>query len=327
MTDSPVFTIVEIENDNSTEIIIKNNLTKEFVSILPGYGARIKELWLKNGGKNISIIKKVTNIDSESRDDIFNNAKLSPFAGRIKDGKYVFNDTGYSLLVNYPEEENACHGFIYNKDFILNHKLINEAGASCSFIHNYNGEHKGYPFKYTIEINYNLTLENGLICSTKVTNNSKRIIPLSDGWHHYYDLGVSVDDLQLKLDVSNIIELDSRNIPTEKRKSFNEFDTPLVIRNRSFDSCFKVDSCNGKSTTQLISTEQDIHLNIWQETGTHKYEYLVIYTPPDRGSIAIEPMTSNVDSFNNGEGLIKLSPDEEYISSFGIYLSRNGSMN
>ena len=167
-----------------------------------------------------------------TRDDTFNNAKLSPFAGRIRDGQYVFNDTKYNLFMNYPEEGNACHGFIYDKKFLLTGKIINEQKASCILLYDYEGEHEGYPFNYSIEINYTLTSSNGLKCTTKIINHSDNSIPLSDGWHHYYDLGVKVDDLKLKLDVSTIVELDERNIPTKKRESFTEFNAPSRIADK-----------------------------------------------------------------------------------------------
>ncbi len=57
MIKDPAFAIDEVKNLNSSEIIIKNSSTKEWISILPGYGARLKELWLSNGKRNISILK------------------------------------------------------------------------------------------------------------------------------------------------------------------------------------------------------------------------------------------------------------------------------
>ena len=323
MNKESVFTIDEVKQSSFSEIIIKNNSTNEFVSIIPGYGGRLKELWLNNGKKNISIIKKINRIDSTDRDEIFANAKLSPFAGRISDGKYIFNNTTYNLGMNYPEEKNACHGFIYDKKFLVTDKNINDESACCKLEYKYEGGNEGYPFKYSIEIDYNLSASDGLKCTTKVTNNSKNIIPFGDGWHHYYDLGFKVNELELRLDVCELMELDSRNIPTGNKEAFSDFKIPAKLCDRSFDSCFKINARNGKVLTELISTKHDIHLNIWQETGNNKYEYLVIYTPPDRKTIAIEPMTSNVNAFNNGEGLIKLSPGEEYESSFGIYLIKS----
>ncbi len=323
MIKEPAFTIDEIQKTNSSEIIIKNNSTEEFLSIIPEYGGRIKELWLNNGKKNLSILKKIICVDSNNRDDIFANAKLSPFAGRIKDGQYVFNNTKYNLFVNYPEEGNACHGFIYDKKFMLAEKIINKTSAGCKLVYKYEGENEGYPFRYSIEIIYSLTAEDGLICTTKVINESGITIPLNDGWHTYFDVGIKVDDLELKLDVSEIVDLDSNNIPTQKKELYADFSKPSRICGKSFDSCFKINSHNSKSVTELISADHDIHLNIWQETGPNKFEYIVIYTPPDRKSIAIEPMTSNVNSFNNGEGLIQLAPGKEYVSNYGIYLSKN----
>ena len=40
--------------------------------------------------------------------------------------------------------------------------------------------------------------------------------------------------------------------------------------------------------------------------------YLQLYTPPDRKSIAIEPMNCIANAFNNGIGLKLLKPGEEF---------------
>ena len=120
MTNDHTFTFKRIKKQYSSEIIIVNNYTKEFFSIIPEYGGRLKELSLNNGNRNISLIKKVERIDSNDRDDIFTNAKLSPFAGRIKDGKYSLNNTTYKLNVNYPEEgEMFAMGLFIIKSFRL----------------------------------------------------------------------------------------------------------------------------------------------------------------------------------------------------------------
>ncbi|MCB0643138.1 MAG: hypothetical protein KDC44_15925, partial [Phaeodactylibacter sp.] len=51
-----------------------------------------------------------------------------------------------------------------------------------------------------------------------------------------------------------------------------------------------------------------------------KYNFLQVFTPDHRQSIAIEPMTCNVDAFNNREGLIVLKPGEAHAASFGLRL-------
>ena len=75
------------------------------------------------------------------------------------------------------------------------------------------------------------------------------------------------------------------------------------------------------ATTQLYSEELDTTINLWQETFKSKFEYLQVFIPPGRKSIAIEPMTCNTDAFNNGDGLLKIEPGKVFIGSFGVYLS------
>jgi aldose 1-epimerase len=320
-TKESQFTISTGKDSNISEIIIKNNFTNEFVSIIPCSGGRIKELWLNNGKENVSILKKIESIDSDERDDIFTNAKLSPFAGRIKDGQYTFNHVKYDLHMNYSEENNACHGFLYDKIFRVTEQTVDEESASCTLQYLYENENEGYPFPYSIALNYKLSAGKGLTCTTEIINLSDSVIPISDGWHHYYDLGVPVDELKLKLDSLDLIDLDSSMIPDGRRKEYKIFDVPHEIGGRHFDSCFKLKT-NGKAETKLISEERNINLLIWQDTGPGKYDYLVIYTPPDRKSIAIEPITSNINSFNNKEGLILLSPGDKFVSRYGMYLSK-----
>ena len=57
-----------------------------------------------------------------------------------------------------------------------------------------------------------------------------------------------------------------------------------------------------------------------QETGEKKYNYLTVYTPDTRESIAMEPWTCPPDAFNNGMDLIVLAPEEEISLTFGIAL-------
>lgn len=297
-------------------------MTNEHYSVLPQSGGRLSELWLNNGEKNISVLRKIENIHSQNPDDIFTNAKLSPFAGRIQDGRYVVDNVKYDLELNFLEERNACHGFVYNKVFMVVAKDVSEEQATCRLQYQYDGHVKGYPFSYTLEVSYSLTRRKGFVCTTKIINRSDSVIPLSDGWHHYFDLGSPVDELKLKLDVSHMIELDARKIPTGHKTQFVDYAAPLDIGDRFFDSCFRVNGTNGIAVTELISENRNIHLCLWQEIGKNRFNYLVIYTPPDRKTIAIEPMTSNVNSFNNGEGLVVLAPNEEFTASFGIQLKQ-----
>lgn len=319
MKQNPFLITTEEQNGYSL-LIIKNLLTNEYLSVIPELGARLKDLFLRSGENIISLLRSYDPAKLESRDDLFTNAKLFPFAGRIKNGKYVFENKEYILPINYPEENNACHGFVFDKKFDLVNTIINEEYGACTFRYYYNYFQAGYPFKTEIEITYKLAIKDGLTCETKIINNSDSSIPVMDGWHHYFELGCPVDNLKMRIEPSELISVDLQNIPNGKTKIFDEFSSLTRIDGKHFDNCFKLNCGNGRVTTQIFSEEHNTQLNIWQETGMNKYNYVVIYTPADRKSIAIEPMTSNVNSFNNHEGLIVLAPCEELEMNYGIYI-------
>jgi aldose 1-epimerase len=62
--------------------------------------------------------------------------------------------------------------------------------------------------------------------------------------------------------------------------------------------------------------------NIKLETNT-KENYLQIYTPENRKTIAIEPMTGICDSFNNKKGLQILHSNEEHEVKWNLTFSEN----
>ena len=49
-----------------------------------------------------------------------------------------------------------------------------------------------------------------------------------------------------------------------------------------------------------------------------KWNFLQVFTPPHRQSIALEPMTCNIDAFNNQDGLKMLAPKETLSGVFGV---------
>ncbi|PIS45595.1 MAG: hypothetical protein COT22_04450, partial [Ignavibacteria bacterium CG08_land_8_20_14_0_20_37_9] len=145
---------------------------------------------------------------------------------------------------------------MYNKKFEVIEKTVEENFASCSLEYCYPGDLPGYPFAYIIQLTYQLS-QVGLTCTTTIKNNSSGQMPLSDGWHFYFDLGIEIDNLKLKAENCELMELDSHMIPTGKREMFDEFVDGKIIGGRKFDSCFKLKSVD-KTETRLISDERKL---------------------------------------------------------------------
>ena len=75
---------------------------------------------------------------------------------------------------------------------------------------------------------------------------------------------------------------------------------------------------NQEKNAEVILQSDKGKLTYWQETGEGKYNFIQIFTPPHRTCIALEPMTSNIDTFNNGDGLVLLKENEQLSGNFGF---------
>ena len=258
----------------------------------------------------------------KSSDEIFNNAKLFPFAGRIKKGIYSFQNKTYNLPINYIEEENATHGFLYDRKFKVISKRNTGECAEIELEYIPADNLIGYPFDFRMRVVYKFSVEGQVTVTTNVSNLDKGEILFSDGWHPYYKLSQSIDDLKIEFNAQERIALNKDKIPSGIKFPLNGSSVQQIdLKNKTLDDVFKYSPDNKINFVNICSKESSIRLSIWHEAGYNKYNYLVLYTPPHRRSIAIEPMTSNINSFNNKEGLIIIKSGESWSASYGFSLS------
>jgi aldose 1-epimerase len=303
------------------QIILRNTNTKEYISVLPEIGARLNAAHLLSNGNLIPVLLELQRTEFNTNDEMFNSAKLFPFAGRIKNGTYSFNSQTYHLPINYKQEANACHGFMYQKKFDVVSYNICKDFVEIELSHQSIDGYEGYPFSFNIIVTHKLADTGEVTTTTTVENIGKNQLIFSDGWHPYYTLGNSVNNLSIEFNGKEKIELDKNNIPTGSRIKLDK-DHKINIGDKNLDDVFCLLSKDSKNEINLSSKEANLVLNIWQDSGINKYDYLVLYTPPDRKSIAIEPLTSNIDSFNNKEDLIFLKPGNKWSASYGFWLNK-----
>jgi aldose 1-epimerase len=313
----------EIKEENNNELdctIIKNSATGEYVSIAPEFGANVNQITLKKRKELYSILDGNRTKDQFSGKNMFKGAKLFPFVNRIQNGTYRFDGKTYQLDINYPEEGNAAHGIVYYKRFRLENRIVRESYAEALFKYDYDGSDTGYPFPFDLELTYKLDSESGFTCITRVANTGVTELPFGDGWHPFFSLNNKVDNLFLTLPEVKIIEVDDKLIPTGIKKPFKKFLESNLIGNTTFDNCFQIEENCERYQTKIYDPERRTKIIFWQDGGIDKYNYLQIYIPPDRRSIAIEPMTGNINNFNNKDGLLVIKPGESFNAKYGVNL-------
>lgn len=291
--------------DNMLELSLLNGSSYARLDLLSG--ASLQELVL-NEKKIIKSLHPVSYSDS------YASAILFPFVNRIKDGKYSYNGKMYQLAINHEIENNAIHGLVYNKHFKVVYQEESEDKIKVVLEFNETNPPNGFPFCYTIQLTYILTLDSFTL-DVKIKNTDSKTFPFSLGWHPYFYTS-NLEKSVLYMDVLEKINADKRNIPIKSNPV--QFPNPFKIEDSKFDDCFLLK----KNEVCLKTPEYKIELHT-----TSDNKYLQLYTPENRHFLAIEPQTSPANSFNNTMGLKELQPNETFASSWNINLIENNNTN
>ena len=317
-----MFQVIHDRAGTTKQIILRDDSSGESVSILPGFGANINELVLHKDGALHSVIDGNETAGDFTKKNLFKSATLFPFPNRIRDGAYTFEGKHYQLPLNYPEEHNACHGFVYDKCFTVENTVVGNDRAEAILVYRYDGSLAGYPFPCLLRMVFTLRAGAGFSCGAAVENTGTGPMPMGHGWHPLLTLHKQVNELSLMLPAADRIEVDEHLVPTGTTAPYTAFATPTPIGETVFDTCFRLNgSGDSIQATELSDPKKNIRIRLWQETGLDAYNYLQLFIPPDRQSIAVEPMTCSINAFNNHEGLIVLPPGALQSACYGVALA------
>lgn len=247
----------------------------------------------------------------------YKNVPLFPFPNRLADGAYEWGGHSFQFDLNDGATDNALHGL--SRDFATTVERVDLQTESASITCRYQdaGATPAYPFLYTLDVTYRLSDRGQFEGTLRFRNDSDQAIPVGLGWHPYFRLTDRIDELLLQLPPCEMIGVDQRMLPTGKRYEYDEFSTPKAIGATVLDNCFALASETGRAKVILQNATGRLHY--WQETGPGKFNFLQVFTHPDRHALAVEPMTCNIDAFHNEEGLIALQPGEEVQAGFGLW--------
>ena len=284
----------------NTNYLVLQNATSS-AKIILNQGASLQELTIERN----PIIKKLPTV---SYDKSFASSILFPFVNRIKDGKYEFNTNSYQAEINQLEENNALHGFVYNKHFKLVCQNATTNEASIMLVYDATKPTKGFPFTYKIQLEYILTT-NTLELKVRIENTSNFEFPFTLGWHPYFyssDLNNSI----LKFDASKQVVFDDKMIPIGIKEFTNSQN--FELKNKKLDDCFYLDA----SIVEFETPNYKMELS-----SSEKEDFLQLFTPSIQNVIAIEPTTGISNSFNNKIGLKTLHPTKDFNASWKVKIT------
>jgi len=316
------------------ERIDLQNKTGHGFALVPAQGACLVDLRFKNvavldgyqTGEELAVAKW-----SKSR-------ILLPFPNRLEDGTYHWQGEDFHFPIKEKERNVSVHGFkMHELPFSVLETETRDKSASITLLYRHEATHPAYPFPFSAKVKYELHDDEGFQITFTVENNHHTAIPIGLGWHPYFSLGVPADELEMQLPPCQQIVVNDRMLPTGDRLPYDAFAQSKKIGTTALDTGFALDNEHTQQSIKLFGKQlhpsnhmasfllksEHHQLEIWQETGTHRFNFFQVFTPDHRQSVAIEPMTCNINAFHNQEGLLILEPDASFATRCGVRWSEN----
>lgn len=275
---------------NYIEIVGNENISSAKICL--DRGGALETLTLNNQPVIVSL-------DPLEYKNTYASSILFPFVNRIKDGKYAYKGVDYKFDCNEANNNNALHGLVYNKSFVVVDSEISDEDASVTMAYTASTRNKAFPYLFTIALKFTLTA-NSVNLNIEVDNNDINSFPFTIGWHPYF-LSDDLYNSTLDLSVTKTIEFDERMITKDiiEEKGTKSID----IKDNQLDDCYAL------SNNKVVFTTPKYKMTI-DSSGNENF--FQMYTPPKENVIALEPVTGISDSFNNKLGLQELKAADKY---------------
>lgn len=299
-----MFEVLNVTNDNVllNHIHVFNDKTS--CKIFPNLGASLQELVFETEPIINGI--EVSEKGLSEYQNFKKSALLFPFPGRIENGKYSHNEQSFQLDNNETNRPNAIHGLVFNKHFEVASISTSEENATVVLSYQSDGTLVGFPFNFQLKVTYIMS-NNDMQLRLDITNLGEASFPFGFGWHPYFK-SENLATSSLSFSSEEQLICDENHIPKSVKKS--SLSPTFTLKEQFFDDTFIL-----LKKKVLFETEKyclDINFSETAEA------FLQIFTPHDRKSIAIEPMSFCPNAFNTGTGLKVLQAHEMYTWQVGL---------
>ncbi|RED96130.1 aldose 1-epimerase [Marinoscillum furvescens] len=263
------------------------------MAVAPQFGAKVTQLHLQVADAYHSVLWPASDADLLAN-DWYKQSILFPYPNRLRDGKYTFEGEEFQFPINEPATNNQLHGMVYNSSFEVVDTTASPSEASLKLVHEYDGGLDYYPFPFRLSVTYTHTKSDFKVLF-ELENTGNRTLPYGLGWHPYFQFnGESINNCTFICDGLEQVVLADRSLPNGERKLRDAND--FVLAEHELDHAYQIKGANRSYTLANGTIKLDFEVS-------EAMDYLQLFTPPGRAAVAVEPMTCNVNAFENGEGL------------------------
>ncbi|HWB12307.1 MAG TPA: aldose 1-epimerase [Pirellulales bacterium] len=253
---------------------------------------------------------------------------LFPFPGRLRGSFLAYEGATYPLGSD-DGLGNAIHGFVLNRPWRITEMLPQRTTGEFHASVDEPGLSKRWPGDFRLTVSYELR-HNTLGCEIEVHNPGPTRLPFGLGLHPYFRLplgaGGRPDDCRVTVPTAEYWEL--RNmLPTGRRLAAADrgnLNAGIRFADMRFDDVFTgLSASDGQVLTKIEDPQSGRTLELIFDAA---FRECVIYNPPHREAVCIEPYTCAPDAYELqatgiDAGLRVLNPGEQVRACFEIRVS------
>lgn len=293
---------VERKTLDGIDVVILTDRDRSIeVRVAPSVGMNSYEMTVK--GKRVFWSPYQTVGEFAAKPAFLGNPLLWPWANRIDGTSYYANGKKYPFNLELdnvsPGPNNTpIHGLLrYEKRWEVTKASVEADTAMVEAkleFWRYPEFMAQFPFAHTITVAYILK-DGALTVETRVLNQSAESMPLSLGFHPYFQVNdAPQDEWKVTLAAKTRYALSPKLVPTGETTP-NPYSNPVSLGAVSLDDVFG-DLQRDPDGFARFSVQGKAE-KVTVEYGP-KYTVAVVYSPKDKGFICFEPMTAITNAFN-----------------------------
>ncbi len=226
---------------------------------------------------------------------------LIPFSNRVGDGRFWFGGEDFQLARNFGGEPHAIHGNAWERQW-----QVTEASPSHAVLTlDHQGPAEQWPFRYRAAITYGLS-QDMLLVSIRLDNTDTRAQPVGLGFHPFFP---RTDDTELGFAAGGVWVAGADALPRARLAVEGDwrFEPQRRLAGAALDNCYS----GWDREAELRWPARGVGMRIG---ASEPFGHLVVFTPPGRGYLAVEPASNMTDAVNRMDiadhGLRVLQPGE-----------------
>ena len=301
-------------------ITITDHLSGSTARIAPEFGFNCFEFRAVVNGQVIDVLDSIPGFELGGHKPSASGIPiLFPFPNRIRAGRFFWDNHEYSLPGS-DDWGNAIHGLCLDRPWRVVRQSDDFVTGQFQLSVDAPDRRSMWPSDFVIEVDYELVRAR-LRARFRISNPGNQPLPWGLGTHPYFKLplgtGSRPEDCLIEVPADKLWELDDC-LPTGRILDVNpknDLREGAYLRSLKLDDVYTGIRIDGPQYDCVVMDER-AGLQIVQTTPPI-FREIVVFTPPNRASVCLEPYTCPTDAINlqaNGMevGWRVLGPGQEF---------------